>query len=147
MAKRKAPKRKRASSTPRKQTQKRASGKRPTKKRPAKVKSVKKRPRSVARKRAATPTSVERKEPTTARAPRLDRARRTLEESVPTPPSSLDMKRRGTAVRTGRAEVAQGLREHRGSPDITGGDVDVDVEDASLPIQSRGPRDRPFSGD
>ena len=54
-----------------------------------------------------------------------------LEESVPTPPSSLDMKRRGTAVRTGRAEVAQSLQEHKGmSPDITGGDVDVDVEDA-----------------
>jgi uncharacterized protein DUF6335 len=41
------------------------------------------------------------------------------------------MNRRGTAVRTGRAEVAQSLHEHRGmSPDITGGDVDVDVEDA-----------------
>ena len=47
------------------------------------------------------------------------------------PPSSLDMKRRGTAVRTGRAEVAESLQEHKGmSPDITGGDVDVDVEDA-----------------
>jgi uncharacterized protein DUF6335 len=47
------------------------------------------------------------------------------------PPSSLDMKRRGTAVRTGRAEVAQSLREHRGmSRSITGGDVDVDLEDA-----------------
>jgi hypothetical protein len=41
------------------------------------------------------------------------------------------MVRRGTSVRTGRAEVAESLREHQGmSPDITGGDVDVDVEDA-----------------
>ena len=47
------------------------------------------------------------------------------------PPSSLDMNRRGTAVRTGRAEVAQSAREHRGmSRSITGGDVDVDLEDA-----------------
>ena len=41
------------------------------------------------------------------------------------------MKRRGTAVRTGRAEVAQSLQEHKGmSTTIAGGDVDVDVEDA-----------------
>jgi hypothetical protein len=61
----------------------------------------------------------------------LDRARKTLEESVPMPPSSLDLKRRGTAVRTGRAEVAESIRQHKGmSTDIAGGDVDVDVEDA-----------------
>ncbi|MDO8632020.1 MAG: DUF6335 family protein [Phycisphaerales bacterium] len=34
-------------------------------------------------------------------------------------------------MRTGRAEVAQSLQEHKGmSTTITGGDVDVDVEDA-----------------
>ena len=44
MAKRKAQKRKRATSTARKRTPKRASGKRPTKKRQAKARSVKKRP-------------------------------------------------------------------------------------------------------
>jgi len=50
---------------------------------------------------------------------------------VPMPPSSLDLKRRGTAVRTGRAEIAESIREHKGmSTDIAGGDVDVDVEDA-----------------
>src|SRR5688572_882842 len=138
MAKRKAQKRKRAASTARKRTQKRApkrasvkrptkkrapkltSVKRPTKKRPVPARSVKKIPRAVARNRVVPRAAT-----------RLDRARRTLEDSVPTPPSSLDMKRRGTAVRTGRAEVAERLHEHRGmSPDITGGDVDVDVEDA-----------------
>ena len=47
------------------------------------------------------------------------------------PPSSLDMVRRGTAVRTGRAEVAESLQQHKGmSTDITGGDLDVDLEDA-----------------
>jgi hypothetical protein len=57
--------------------------------------------------------------------------RRTLEETIQTPPSSLNMVRRGTAARTGRAEVAESLHNHSGmSPDITGGDVDVDVEDA-----------------
>jgi len=63
--------------------------------------------------------------------PRLDRKRKTLDEVNETPPSSLDMVRRGTSVRSGRAEIAQGLREHRGmSSDITGGDVDVNVQDA-----------------
>ena len=39
--------------------------------------------------------------------------------------------RRGTSARTGRAEMAESMREHQGmSPAITGGDVDVDVEDA-----------------
>jgi hypothetical protein len=41
------------------------------------------------------------------------------------------MKRRGSAVRSGRAETAQHVRDHRGmSRDITAGDVDVDLEDA-----------------
>ncbi len=63
--------------------------------------------------------------------PRLDRVRRTLEETVPTPPSSLNMNRTASAARTGRAEMAETLEDHRGmSPDIAGGDVDVDVEDA-----------------
>jgi hypothetical protein len=62
---------------------------------------------------------------------RLDRERRILEETVPTPPSSLDMDRRGTAVRTGRAEQEQDRERHATmTPAITGGDVDVDVENA-----------------
>jgi len=65
--------------------------------------------------------------------PRLNRARRTLDDDtvLNTPPSSLDMDRRGTAARSGRADLEQSRRAHRSmSPDITGGDVDVDVEDA-----------------
>jgi hypothetical protein len=65
------------------------------------------------------------------KAPRLDRARRTIDEVVPTPPSSLDMDRHGSAARTGRAELAERRLEHAGMSDaITAGDVDVDLENA-----------------
>jgi hypothetical protein len=41
------------------------------------------------------------------------------------------MNRRGSAARTGRAEMAESLAEHAGmSPAITGGDVDANVENA-----------------
>ena len=41
------------------------------------------------------------------------------------------MDRHGSAARTGRAVMAETLRDHGGmSSDITAGDVDVDVEDA-----------------
>lgn len=67
-----------------------------------------------------------------AKPPRLDRERRTLDESTQrTPPSSLDMVRHGTAARSGRAEIEKHRIQHVGmSPSITGGDVDVDVEKA-----------------
>ena len=40
------------------------------------------------------------------------------------------MNQHGSAARTGRAEMAQSARDHRGMTDVSGGDVDVDVEDA-----------------
>lgn len=65
------------------------------------------------------------------KAPRLDRPRRTLAEAEPhSTPSSLDMDRHGSAARTGRAEMEQNIREHHGMTDVTGGDPDVDIEDA-----------------
>lgn len=68
------------------------------------------------------------------RAPGLDRARRQLrevEESVPGPPSSLDLDRRPSAARSGRHELQETRREHNEvSPDLTAGDVDADWEDA-----------------
>jgi uncharacterized protein DUF6335 len=69
---------------------------------------------------------------TRAKLPRLDRARRTLEDpTVPTPPSSLNMDRHGSAARTGREEMEDNLRKHgKISPGITGGDVDADFEQA-----------------
>jgi len=49
---------------------------------------------------------------------------------VQTPPSSLNMVRRGSAARTGRAELAE-ARENLGSMGaVTGGDVDADAENA-----------------
>jgi hypothetical protein len=69
------------------------------------------------------------------RAPGLERARRRLrevDETVPSPPSSLDPNRRvPSAARTGRQEMREALREHNEtSPELTGGDVDADWEDA-----------------
>jgi Family of unknown function (DUF6335) len=63
---------------------------------------------------------------------RLTRERRQLvEDVVPTPPSSLDMDRHGSAARTGRAEMAESQAHHASmTPDINAGDVDVNVEDA-----------------
>lgn len=70
----------------------------------------------------------------TRRVPGLERARRQLreiEETVPTPPSSLDMNRQPSAARSGRAEMADARREHtETSPVLTGGDVDADWEEA-----------------
>ena len=84
-------------------------------------------------KRVATPAAALPRRVRTPRkkSPRLDRVRRTLEETVQTPPSSLNMDRHGSAARTGRAEMAESRQNLAGmSPDITGGDLDVDVEDA-----------------
>jgi len=58
------------------------------------------------------------------------RRRPAAERPVPTPPSSLDLNRRGSAVRTGRAELKGAREQHRGMERISGGDVDVDVEQA-----------------
>jgi hypothetical protein len=75
---------------------------------------------------------VSAKPPAEQKVPRLDRERRVLvEDVVPSPPSSLNMDRRGSAVRTGRAEIAESRLEHATmSPAITGGDVDADLENA-----------------
>ena len=84
-----------------------------------------------ARKPALKHTSVPKAaQVAAAKVPRLERARRTLEETVQTPPSSLNMDRHGSAARTGRAEIAEQLRERRGMEDVTGGDPDVDSVDA-----------------
>jgi hypothetical protein len=66
----------------------------------------------------------------TGKRPRLDRERRTLNDLVPTPPSSLDLDRRGSAVRTGRDEMAQSRRELASMSAVAGSDPDVNVESA-----------------
>ena len=160
MAKRKAARRARPAKPTRKAASARRSAKRPSKKaarRPvkAKAKTKARAPKTTVRKStpknsrrnksapvkvAPVQLTVKTKARTTvkgeapaAKLPRLDRVRKTLDEVEPhtTPPSSLDMDRRGTAARSGRAEMEQSQRNHRGmASDITGGDVDVDVEDA-----------------
>ena len=127
MAKAKAARRSRPTPGGRKRTPARRAGRVTAAKKTArKPKAARKTAKSAAaRKRTKTAQVVK------SRSPRLDRARRTLEESVPTPPSSLDMDRHGSAARTGREELADSRRKHKGmSPEIASGDLDVDVEDA-----------------
>lgn len=45
-------------------------------------------------------------------------------------PSSLDLKRGGTAARTGRRQIAENQRRHNKMGAVTGGDVDADLESA-----------------
>jgi hypothetical protein len=90
--------------------------------------------------RASTPVRrTARQEPHTKRTvmlrkpPGLDRERRTIHDDdiVPTPPSSLDLDRSASAVRTGRRELRERLDEHTETgPALTAGDVDADWESA-----------------
>ncbi len=78
--------------------------------------------------RKATPATVARK------APSLDRERRRIQDDdiVPTPPSSLDLDRTASAVRSGRRQLRERLAEHNEtSPALTAGDVDADWESAA----------------
>jgi hypothetical protein len=69
--------------------------------------------------------------PGAGKSPRLDRARRTLDDaSLPTPPSSLNLDRHSSAARSGRAEMLDNQRKEGKMRAVTGGDVDVDAEDA-----------------
>jgi hypothetical protein len=143
MAKRKAATRARV----RRATKKRASSataKRPSVKRPARRKAsarkASSRPtsgkkvmvRATSARRTPKPMAPARRAvpPKPVKVPKLDRARRTLDDDTHGLPSSLDMDQHGSAARTGRAEMAQKLLERRGMTDVSGGDVDVDLEDA-----------------
>lgn len=96
--------------------------------------TTKKTAASTAKKRSSGRTAAKapRKAQVRKKAAPASRARtRDLETPVPTPPSSLNMNRRGSAVRTGRAEIAEERADHATmTPAITGGDVDASVEDA-----------------
>ena len=104
------------------------------KKAPAKKAVRKPQPKAKAKPKMKARPRVKAQAPVLpAKVPRLDRARRILDEreTHDTPPSSLDMNQHGSAARSGRAGMEHSEREHRGmSSDIQGGDVDVDVEDA-----------------
>jgi hypothetical protein len=81
-----------------------------------------------ARKRAAPKAVVARK------APALNRPRRTVGDEdlvMQTPPSSLDLDRSASAVRTGRREMKERSDKiTQTGPALTGGDVDADWESA-----------------
>jgi hypothetical protein len=70
----------------------------------------------------------------TRRAPGLERERKRLrevEETVQTPPSSLNLDRHSSAARSGRSALSRAKHDHtETSPAMTGGDVDADWEDA-----------------
>jgi Family of unknown function (DUF6335) len=90
--------------------------------------------KAVGSKRAAAKPSARRARAERKAVPppsRLDRPRRILkEETIYTPPSSLDMDRHGSAVRTGRAELAE-VRENLGAMGaLTSNDPDADAETA-----------------
>jgi hypothetical protein len=105
--------------SPRRRAAKR-TGKKPGKKAAKKV--AKKRTKRAASKRG---TGIP-----PGKTPRLDRERRTLNDIVQTPPSSLNMDRHGSAARTGRAEMAQHRRDHGQMGAVTSGDPDVNVDTA-----------------
>jgi hypothetical protein len=138
MAKRKAARR----ATSRKPAKTRAAVRRPAKRakakaraarpaRPSKKRTGAAKPAPRRRKSRAAPARSKRATPEiVTKVPKLDRVRRTLDDTIPTPPSSLDMDRHGSAVRTGRAEMAQNQRQHGTMTQVTGGDVDVNVDTA-----------------
>ncbi len=146
MAKRKAPRPAKPTKSSKKRPAVRRAAPRPVARRKAKAKaSAKKKtptrkaarkpqPKAKAKPKMKARPKVKAQAPVLpVRVPRLDRARKTLDdrETHDTPPSSLDMDQRGSAARSGRAGMEHSAREHRGmSSDIQGGDVDVDVEDA-----------------
>jgi len=119
-----------AAAPPKGTTRKTAAAVKPAKQ----TKSARKRP--AATPRSAPPARARGESATPARkAASLNRARRTVaeedEELVPTPPSSLDLDRSASAVRTGRRGMQQRFAEHtETSPAMTGGDVDADWESA-----------------
>jgi hypothetical protein len=116
------------------------SGKRPTRKHTSKRRASTRK--ATARSKAGANPTIPKRAARTKSArkkalrrgpPQLDRARRTLgdEEIVPTPPSSLNLDRHGSAARSGREALVHSRKDLAGmTPAITGGDVDVDVENA-----------------
>jgi hypothetical protein len=104
---------------------------RPVKKAAAKAarKASPPKARPAARKKAPAKAPAPRRQ-----APSLERSRRRLtevENNIPTPPSSLDMDRTPTAARSGREASKAALAHHTETgPELTGGDVDANWEDA-----------------
>jgi len=89
----------------------------------------------VVRSTAAPPASNRPSIPVLRKPPSLDRERRIVRDEddliQQTPPSSLDLDRSASAVRTGRRILKDKFDEHtETSPALTAGDVDADWESA-----------------
>jgi hypothetical protein len=141
MAKRNAGKQARSRSAARKRTPARRLGKRPAAKKLVSRPASTGRMRATGKKGGTRATAKKGIRPAPAKQVALRRqaikrqrprpGRAVEPVTVPSPPSSLNMHRRGSAARTGRSEMHENQEQHRGmSPEITAGDVDVDVEDA-----------------
>jgi hypothetical protein len=114
---------------------KKAPKRKPAARRPAKKasKAAKKPVRAKKRAKAGKPArrAAAPKAAVPVKTPRLDRERRTLNDDVvPTPPSSLNMDRHGSAARTGRAEQEHSRKQHGQMASVTSGDPDVNVDNA-----------------
>jgi hypothetical protein len=80
-----------------------------------------------------TPAAAKRIAATARKVPALNRERRIVRDDdvFPTPPSSLDLDRSASAVRSGRRELHERFVQHTETgPAITAGDVDADWESA-----------------
>ena len=98
-------------------------------------KTVKVTRKVVVRSTAAPPASNRPSIPVLRKPPSLDRERRVVRDEddliQQTPPSSLDLDRSASAVRTGRRILKDKFDEHtETSPALTAGDVDADWESA-----------------
>lgn len=116
----------------RKSTSTRRSGERPTRKVKPKAHPAGQHKRApIASTRRAARKNARKKTSGRGTPPRIERVRRRLEDTVPMPPSSLSLERRGSAARTGQAQMIERGRAHANmTPAITGGDVDANVENA-----------------
>ena len=130
--KRPAPVRK-AAKKPVKPVKKAAARKAARKPAPKAVKAPARKAAPKAAKAKAKAPKLAAKRAALRKAPALNRVRRTIqdEDIVQSPPSSLDLDRRASAVRTGRREMKERYDLHtESSPALTGGDVDADWEGA-----------------
>ena len=149
--KRAAPKRRVAAKRPRKAAKPapkpRAAARKATTRKAPRTKAVAKRARKAAPRAAAVTRKVVTRPsapadfgkrpsvPLLRKPPSLDRERRVVSDEdeiiQSTPPSSLDLDRSASAVRTGRRALKERFDEHtETSPALTGGDVDADWESA-----------------
>jgi len=107
----------------------RSAAARPAAPKPPAARTIVARPAAAGR-RAAAPPAV----PAPKKQPRLDRERRILREEPAEPagaPSSLDFEHRASGVEAGRSEMQARLDQHHEvNPELTGGDVDANWEDA-----------------